>query len=142
LIEFKPENIESMRDRVCDALIDFYSDDNDPIQNQDNVFDFDDYLRIVISREEIDGECCFHVQALSGINQYRFWEEGEWNGDPQIIFVSVMNRLYRMGFIDLIWDDWNLSWITEEGVLHLIIRENKEDIDEVRKKSVNGGKDE
>lgn len=113
MLDFKIESNMSICDRLPDALIECFDmtcDEGsrlDPALNRDNVFDFDDSLRLVISRERWEGEQVFHVQAIPegpAFSNRTMAALSAWakHSDPVDILGEVMSRLYEIGLIDII----------------------------------------
>lgn len=144
ILEFKIESNISIRDRLPDALIECFDmtchegGNLDPALNRDNVFDFDDSLRLVISRSQWEGEHIFHVQAIpegpafSNRTMTTLAALSTWakHSDPVHILGEVMERLHEIGLIDIIGGE--LSYIAEFdlGTLHIFMKHVNSNEDE------------
>jgi len=118
MIPFSPEPVDSLKDRFCDSVIDLYNTDDikagkikAPSKKKEHVFDFEDGIRLIVSRELYNGKEFIHMS-------------GSFSGNliPELKLkdgLSLLVDKYRA----LSGDDKGNAmqyYVTEAGVLHLI----------------------
>jgi hypothetical protein len=136
MLNFKIERESDMKERLPDALIDLFDMNSyaggslDPSTRRENTFDFDDNVRIVISRERHDDEQIFRVQARpeGGPVMCTNAEAG-----PKAIIEHVVKKLYNIGFMDIIWKEVNVTaYVADQSTnLNLIMREGDPNEDDI-----------
>jgi len=121
---FEPEKKESLKARFMAALGRVYDvakivdhESDRPGQHRENVFDFEDGVRLIISAESFDGSMFFHV---SGSHQ-----SGSLRGKP--LFEDILNKVSELHGV--ITGESALVTETDAGVVHLVLRIEEKSVD-------------
>ena len=113
-LPFKPETFEGIKARLPIALVDVYEIHTEPrpgLQRK-HVFDFQDGVRMIISRDAVDGDSCVHVSASAfGLEIDRIVSRG-----PQYFVDKIKKRWLELGRNPLDFAGFSL----EKGVPHFV----------------------
>ena len=127
-LEFKPESIESLKSRYLQAIDELVDVESvslglrvDPGTNRRHVFDLEEGIRFIISREDQGQDGVFlHLSASAK------YDEGECVHTKFESFSNFM-RLCEEKFKEISGDSRSLEkfGITTEGIIHWFIKEPK-----------------
>jgi hypothetical protein len=123
MIPFKPESIDSLKDRFCDALIDSYDVEevrkgniDAPSGQGQHIFDFEDGLRMIVSRDVSDGQDFIHISGSFG--DERLQQLSLEDGLAQIVkkyaMLSGDKSQRKMDY-----------YVSEAGVVHLLFKNER-----------------